>query len=162
MNTLRVAQEQAEKLIEVLRPFSRRIEIAGSVRRRRPAVKDIELVMIPDPDKMFDLRYLIKADPLWRNNKGRIGGKYIQFARTPFSDQLDLFFARPDNWGFVYAVRTGSADFSHKTLGARWVQLGYHGIEGMLYRNGQAVPVREEEDLFRMLQITWVRPEARG
>ncbi|MFZ5856757.1 MAG: hypothetical protein ACOYZ6_08000 [Chloroflexota bacterium] len=38
----------AEELVERLRPACTRIEIAGSVRRGKPEVKDIEIVAIPD------------------------------------------------------------------------------------------------------------------
>lgn len=43
-DALRIAQE----LVERLRPACTRIEIAGSVRRGKPDVKDIEIVAVPD------------------------------------------------------------------------------------------------------------------
>ena len=49
------AKAIAEKYLLQLRPFSRRIEIAGSIRREKPEVKDIEIVMIRDTSKLFGL-----------------------------------------------------------------------------------------------------------
>ncbi len=43
------ALEIAEKTKELLAPYCERIEIAGSIRRKKPEVKDIELVAIPKP-----------------------------------------------------------------------------------------------------------------
>ena len=45
----------AQGLIETLRPHCERIEIAGSLRRGKPDVGDIELVCIPKADEMRDL-----------------------------------------------------------------------------------------------------------
>lgn len=47
---LAVAQEAAETLRDLLAPACERIEIAGSIRRRKPEVKDIELVAVPRVD----------------------------------------------------------------------------------------------------------------
>ena len=41
------AQKAAGLLLEMLQPFCERIEVAGSVRRQRPMVGDLELVAIP-------------------------------------------------------------------------------------------------------------------
>lgn len=44
---LAVARAAAERLRDLLAPACERIEVAGSIRRRRPDVKDIELVAVP-------------------------------------------------------------------------------------------------------------------
>ncbi len=41
------ALEIAERTKKLLAPYCERIEIAGSIRRKKPEVKDIELVAIP-------------------------------------------------------------------------------------------------------------------
>lgn len=168
MNPLSIAEEQAQKLLQALKPFAGRIEVAGSIRRRRPVVHDVELVIIPDPSKLIALHGFIKADPRWRIQKGKVGGKYIQFSRTPFSDQLDLFFASERNWGVIYAIRTGSAEFSHNVLAAGWKKKGFESKNGLLYEidptraDYPPVEIHEERDLFEFLGIKYVPPEARG
>ena len=44
---IEVARRVADRLVTVLAPACERIEIAGSIRRQRPTVGDIELVAIP-------------------------------------------------------------------------------------------------------------------
>lgn len=39
----------ADKVVTALRPLCERIEIAGSVRRARPEVNDVDLVLLPRP-----------------------------------------------------------------------------------------------------------------
>jgi DNA polymerase/3'-5' exonuclease PolX len=163
MTPLPIAEEQAARLIESLRPFMKRIEVAGSVRRKKPIVKDIELIAIPYPAKLLDLQHALRWAEGWRIKKGHVGGKYIQFERTPYSDQLDLFFATERNFGCQFAIRTGSADFSHKVLAAGWVKQGYKGVNGTLFNSdNQAVFIPEEIDLFRLIRIPFVPPEKRG
>jgi DNA polymerase/3'-5' exonuclease PolX len=41
------AREIAERLVQAMTPFSDRIEIAGSLRRKKPLVSDIEICVIP-------------------------------------------------------------------------------------------------------------------
>jgi DNA polymerase/3'-5' exonuclease PolX len=41
------AQDIAQALVEAMTPFSDRIEIAGSLRRKKPLVSDIEICVIP-------------------------------------------------------------------------------------------------------------------
>ncbi len=153
------AKDAADKLKTTLSPFAARIEIAGSVRRKRPVCNDIELVMIRKPSAWFELAGLFQG-PEWAIKKGNPGGKYMQFARTPFSEKVDLFFAVPENWGLLYAIRTGSAAYS-QFLAGRWVDRGFHSKDGILWKNGKPLYVREEEDLFKTVCLVWKPPEQR-
>lgn len=157
----------AEHTRAVLAPYCARIDIAGSIRRRKPQVKDIELVAIPRqvPTGLFGDELVTDPDfcavvNQWPAVKGTPSGRYTQ-RRLPEGIILDLFMADPDNWGFILALRTGSAAFSQHILGASWVRAGYRSMDGMLHKDGALIPVREERDLFTLLGIPWVGPEAR-
>jgi DNA polymerase/3'-5' exonuclease PolX len=43
----KAAQAVAEELVELLAPACEKIEVAGSLRRRRPSVSDVEIVFVP-------------------------------------------------------------------------------------------------------------------
>ena len=165
----------ASDAIGKLRPHCERIMIAGSVRRLKPEVKDIEIVAIPkqelvqadaqgsllDEPEMIarPVRGFIDAVNSWPKIRGEATGKYT--ARDLGGINLDLFMATVDNWGYILAIRTGSAEYSHRVLASGWVRAGYSGREGMLTKNGEPVPVREEEDLFRLIGIPWIHPSDR-
>ena len=76
--------------------------------------------------------------------------------------KLDLFFADRENWGLIYAMRTGSADYSHKVLATEWVKNGYKSEGGYLHSNGERVTIPEEEDLFKLIGLSYLAPELRN
>lgn len=176
--SLRQARAVASEMIEALRPYCHRVAVAGSIRRGRDRIGDIEIVAIPkstvrQPDvDMFgephgkptvvrDPGFILVVDSLAdRIVKGKISdGRYVQFF-TGDGVKVDLFMCVPDTWGYIYTIRTGSADFM-RTMAARWGQLGYKGVEGQLTHFGKPVPVPEEADLFGLLHMAVPPPHQR-
>lgn len=159
---LNKALKIALKLKDLLAPHCERIEIAGSIRRRKPEVKDIELVAIPKPyDVGLFESGIATVINQWKKVKGELPCKYTQ-RLLPEGIKLDLFFADENNWGLIYAIRTGSAEYSHKVLANKWVSMGYKSIEGHLYHNEKKVSIREEKELFDILGIPFLKPEFRN
>lgn len=158
---LQKALDIAERIKAQLAPHCDRIEIAGSIRRRKPQVKDIELVAIPKPyDVGLFESGIATIINRWQKVKGELPCKYTQRI-LPEGIKLDLFFATPGNWGLIYAIRTGSAEFSHKVLATKWVKMGYKSVDGILRRDGETYFIPEESDLFKILGLDWVEPEMR-
>lgn len=155
------AQEIAEKVKEELAPHCFRIEIAGSIRRRKSEVKDIEIVAIPKPFEvgLFQSGIATVVNQ-WQKVKGELPCKYTQRILSE-GIKLDLFFAERGNWGLIYAIRTGSADYSHKVLANEWVRRGYKSEGGYLTHRGNQVLVPEEKDLFQRLGLEYVDPQLR-
>lgn len=152
---LELAQSIAIKYLNLLKPFCKRIEIAGSIRREKPEVKDIEIVAIP-ADWLSFSHVVDKLERI----KGSAIGRYTQ-RKLPEGINLDLFMANERNWGLIFAIRTGSAEFSHKILASGWVKAGYKSIDGMLTKNGKQIEIREEVDLFNLIGIFYVEPKFR-
>jgi len=153
-----------------LSPFCDRIEIAGSIRRQKPEVKDIEIVCIPTKVQarfgLYEVRWVphngfVSLVNSLEKIKGEPTGKYTQRI-LPEGINLDLFMATPDNWGLILAIRTGSAQFSHMKLAVGWARRGYKSRNGVLVRNGRIIPVREERDLFSLIGLPWMDPEDRN
>lgn len=166
---LEQAREIAQRVKATLAPYCQRIEIAGSIRRGVAQVGDIEIVAIPDQyeaglfgdgdmERCPDFVRLVEQWPKVRGDAAT--GRYTQ-RMLPEGIKLDLFTAMPNNWGLIYAIRTGSAAYSHEVLACGWVRAGYKSMCGMLTYNGVLVPVREEHDLFKLIGRSWVEPEKR-
>ena len=126
-----IALKTAEALVEHLRPACVRIEIAGSIRRSKPEVKDIEIVCVPDLspmpapklefgkpipkshktllDKMvMDMK--ASGDIDLKMNGDRFKKLYLKYAGI----WVDLFInIPPSHWGVQMVIRTGPSEFSH-------------------------------------------------
>lgn len=121
------AQEIAEQLAAELRPACERIEIAGSIRRRRPDVGDIELVYIPrvgpGPTRDFfetprptdlsarALECLLARGLLAKRlnkNGGTSWGPQIKLAvHVPSGVPVDFFATSGQAWWSYLVCRTG-------------------------------------------------------
>ena len=149
----------AEKYKKILEPYCKRIEIAGSIRRKKPECRDIELVLIRDPDKLEELKRVVT----WNSIRGAITGRYMQ-VEVPEGLKIDIFIAVDDgsNWGNIFLIRTGNWVFSRFMMGIRPPQLGLKHREGYLWRDNVRIDCREETDVFTNLDMLWISPENRS
>ena len=153
----------AVDVLEQLRPHCHRCQIAGSIRRGKDTIGDIEILAIP---KTYNWGLFEEGLPevvnKWKRVKGKLQGDCRNTIRIlPCGIKLDLFLVNESNWGYHLAIRTGSAGFSKKKLGWRWRAMGFKGIDGDFTRDGVVIPVREEMDFFRLLEIRWIEPRYR-
>lgn len=182
---LDVARVAAAALVELLAPGCSRIEIAGSVRRRKPVVHDIEIVAIPridhrpvglleeetEPVNMLDelaLWYLTGPLPLLVRrpveNHRRDGSVDVQekvgpkFKALVFSGiPVDLFITDTEQWGCIFALRTGPGDWNVRlVMDCKRVHRAVAG--GRVLHLGKPVPTPEEADFFRELGQPWIDP----
>jgi len=138
---LNQAVKIAKKYVDLLAPFCERIEIAGSVRRQKPEVGDIEIVCIPkhinvgDASTLFnEPKFIVHPNFVYEVNqlekvKGEPTGRYTQRV-LPEGINLDLFIANKDNWGYILAIRIGPDGYS-KYLASTWVKKGFKGVDGI-------------------------------
>ena len=156
------AYKIALEVLEQLKPHCERIAIAGSVRRKKAEVGDIELALIPKPYEvgLFQSGIATVVNQ-WEKVKGELPRRYTQRV-LPSGIKLDLFFADESNWGLAFALRTGSAEFSSRVLACGWVRNGFKSSGGYLFKYGEKFEVKEEKDLFNLIGIHYVEPENRN
>ena len=171
------AQVIANKVREYITPAMARVEIAGSIRREKPVVGDIELVaIVEDQEKLLkligDVGQTIKTGvPGVIPWTPKADAKYIR-VRLNEGMNLDLFVARPENWGGLFLMRTGSAAgadgnaFNGFTPGcfSRWKKLSGGGRMTDVMPtmpDGTQLPVYEEQDFFDLLEMDFVPPVER-
>ena len=181
MLALAVADQIAAELVAELSPYTANIAVAGSIRRRRPEVRDIEIVAVPaDPISRLDLfgnatvvsttlhqllevlrsQGVIRPDaevPRW-------GQKYRRFSYRGAT--VDLFIVEQGNWGYQLVLRTGPAAWNVGlvTPASRGGLLppGVTAAGGYLRRGGQPLQTPTEQDVFELLGLPWVAPEERS
>lgn len=172
------AKALAIRICDRIAPACERVEVAGSIRRGKSEVGDIELVVIPRFEMPADLFGPVEAsrqNVLWGlldgfSNKKllhytKAGDRYRQFT---FLDeppvQVDLFTCARDNWGWIFLVRTGSASFSHHMAG-RLNASGYTSKEGWICgAQGpmDRVETPKEEDVFTLAREAYREPGERN
>lgn len=179
------ARHAAERLVELLGDSCERIEIAGSIRRRKPVVHDIEIVAIPKwADR--DVPGLLIADservnlleerivellasiiPLEarrvENHRSdgsidvqeKLGQAFKALVYTGVP--VDLFITDAERWGCIFALRTGPHDWNIRLVqDCKRVMRSVVG--GRVLAVGKPVPTPEEADFFRELGQPWIDP----
>ena len=191
------AEAIAQEIVALLCPSCTRIEIVGSIRRRREDVGDVEIVCIPKPGEpirdMFGSTLGYNKSPFevacWQMLAARVFSHRLdtnghraygeRYKRLLYYDiPLDLFAViEPAQWGVIYAIRTGSAEFSRRLVTPRYMRADgllpsdYAIRDGQLWREPwsqeqrrivpMVVPTPEEADLFRAIGLAWIPPEER-
>jgi len=155
------ARAIAEKVVDLLAPQCVRIEIAGSIRRGEPEVGDIEIVTIPNDFADAMLPTLLPGAIFLKD-----GSRYKKIFLLK-GINLDLFLVRPPaQWGVLFTLRTGPADFSHWIVSKRSAggRLPSNCLvqNGQVFRDGESLPMPEEEDFLRLLELEGVAPAERG
>jgi DNA polymerase (family 10) len=168
----------AEKVCAVLRPFCERVVVAGSIRRGKAEVGDIDIVALP---KCMDLPGALGGTAHFNESqvwKGMLpmalmklglrveasGQELLRFSFVEPELQVDVYRARPDTWGVILLVRTGSKEHNVKlcTL-ARSKGLKLSAAEGVVAQDGfgSIVACRTEESIFSALGLAYVEPKDR-
>lgn len=171
------AQRAASELVAELEPHCHRIEIAGSIRRQEPTVKDIEIVCVPytavdlfgnpDPSLPHEVRRHLEQmliQPRRNKNGHRIGWGQKFLAGELEDVPIDVFCVLPPaQWGAILAIRTGPAAYS-KMLVTQALKRGMRCVDGRLMRPDVRVPVETptEQSFFEALQLDYVDPTRRS
>lgn len=159
-----------------------RLVIAGSIRRGRAEVGDIEIICRPRfsgaintlAERLEEMRRSWIITPRRKRNDHLMawGERYraVTFQEFP----VDIFIVLPDRqWGPDYVLRTGPADANMalvtpvgKYAGeARIPGVLLHGIawrDGQLWRGNVLLDTPEEKDVFRECGLPWVPPPMRS
>lgn len=178
------AQVTAKELIYQLEGFCERIKIAGSVRRGKPNVGDIEVLVIPemkvrDSGDLFGTEVWQSAlDPAlesmvasgvleYRKTKtGSImnGDKIKLLRHMAYGIPVDVFVTTAESWWNYLVCRTGPAE-SNKMIATRAKGMGLKWepySSGFLVRDtGERIICRSEREVFDTVDLPYKDPGVR-
>jgi DNA polymerase (family 10) len=139
-------------------PYVRRVEVAGSARRRKETVGDLDvLVSCSNPEEVTE--YFVSMPPIVR-----VLGKGPTKSTVVLENmlQVDLRVISPESYGAALQYFTGSKEHNVKlrTIG---VKAGFKLNEYGLFRrdNDELVAAEDEAEIYERLGMQWIPPELR-
>ncbi|MGI8618230.1 MAG: DNA polymerase/3'-5' exonuclease PolX [Gemmatimonadaceae bacterium] len=150
---------EAQRVLAGVRrhPDVLRAEIAGSVRRRREVIADIDIVAACSADPATVAASFAHA-PGVKNVVG--AGQASVAIRYVDGTRLDLHCVEPAAFAIALWRGTGSASHVDEMLSVLAKKgLSLEGDE--LHRNGGALPVADEAELFSAAGLSFIEPELR-
>jgi DNA polymerase/3'-5' exonuclease PolX len=182
----------AERIRHFLQPHCEpgRFHIAGSIRRMKADIGDIEVVCIPLKEKRStDLFGGTKeiicngfsfgiTEIMEEIIKGKLDGRMMQI-KLKGGMMLDLFLPAAEDYFRQLAIRTGSASYSHEVIAKAWFKKGWCGTADGLRKQSECTgggkypwkckkekptmpPVWQSEgEFFTWLGLEYIDPEFR-
>ncbi len=148
----------AETILEVVRgwPEVEKVELAGSIRRKKEIIKDIDLVAAANqPEKVMER--LIEFDQV-EEVVGSGSTKTSVVLKAGIN--LDLRAVKPDEYVSALHHFTGSKE--HNTaLRGRAKEMGLKINEYGIFKAEERIPVRDEKEFFKVLGLEFIPPELR-
>lgn len=156
------ARGLADALIDELKPLCAQVQIAGSLRRGKALVGDVEIVAVPHQagtvlarlDNWVMSKRITKA---LYGKETRWGQKYRGFVYEGV--RFELFLADAHNFGYIYWLRTGPGESNHLVMQLlKWKAAPYSPDGGYWWQDGRKISVPDEAELFRLLGMQHVVP----
>jgi DNA polymerase/3'-5' exonuclease PolX len=176
----REATEAAQEITAALRGACRHLEIAGSLRRQKPHVGDIEILHVPIfEDRRIELfpESVNLADEAIERllQKGVIGKRPLAKGKTAWGQYnklalhrqsgipVDLFRASEENWWNYLVCRTGPAS-SNARIASEAIKRGWRWNPysiGFSNQAGETHQVHSEAEVFEFVGLPYLPPARR-
>ena len=141
--------------------YCEKIEVAGSIRRGRPVVHDIDFVVLTKSDA--DWQRIGEALKRLKATSNCAGNQLIK-AYIPCQNglfQVDFYRAKPSTFGIHLLIRTGSAQHNCWLAGyaiSKGMRLKYS--EGLI-KEGKSIAGEDEQGVFSALGFSCPLPNER-
>lgn len=142
----------SRKIVSYLKPYSKRAEVVGSIRRKEKNPVDIDIVLIPKNREKLEE---------FMKKKGRFlqGGEKKSRFRVE-GVNVELYYTTPESWGatlLAYSSRFGAGIGLRVVARAKGFKLNQYG----LFKKGKMVAGKTEQEIYHALGRPWKKPEER-
>jgi len=158
---LREAEKTAAQVKATVEALCELIEVAGSIRRQKPKVRDIDFVVVAKNDaewqKINEKLKHLKAKPNCQGNS--VIKAFVPFQNGLF--QVDFYRAQPSNFSIHLLVRTGSAEHNMWLASyaiSKAMRIKYS--EGII-KEGSVIAGETEKEVFEALGLPYPLPSER-
>lgn len=144
----------AEKISKGLKPFCKKIEIAGSIRRGEKNPRDIDIVLIP--------KYKDNLEEFMKTK-----GKFLQGGEHESTWKInginvELYYTNEDEWGaelLAYSSKKGSGIGLRIYARKKGFKLTQHGLFDR--KTGKKIASKTEKEIYNDLGKPYKKPEDR-
>lgn len=158
--SLKTAEDIAGIVVSLVDAWCKKIEVVGSIRRKKPEVRDIDFLVLPSDWKslkdtmitMARVKVVLSGDKVFRTLMPLEGGEWVQ---------VDFYKTEPETYGILKLIRTGSAEHN-VWLAKLAIKKGMrlHYSQG-LTQDGKVIAGSEEKEVFDALGLEYVAPSER-
>jgi len=143
----------AKKILLYLKPYCKKIEIVGSIRRKEKNPVDIDIVLIPkDKNKLKEF--------LGKKGKYLQGGEHESTWKIQ-GVKVELYYTISEEWGaalLAYSSKTGSSIGLRMVAKRKGFKLNNHGL---FNKKGKKIAGKTEQEIYKVLGRPWKSPEER-
>lgn len=149
---------QANQIVHQLKKNVDKIELAGSLRRKKETIGDIDILAVsPTPQKVMEVFTRME-------NVVKVVEKGVQSSSVRLDNgiQVDLRVMKAENFGSALQYFTGSKDHNI-TLRKVAIKKGYKLSEYGLFKGkgNNRIAGESEEEIYGALDMQWIPPEMR-
>ena len=146
----------SESIEKELKPFCKKIEIAGSIRRHEENPFDIDIVLIPkDKGKLENFM------------KTKLKGKFLQGREHELTwkindVQVELYYTNEEEWGaelLAYSSKKGAGIGLRIIAKRKGFKLTQHGL--FERKTGKKIAGKTEREIYHALGRPYKKPEKR-
>ena len=144
------------QILKQISPFIERSRLAGSIRRKKSFVRDIDIVIELKPQNLDKLKdYVSKL--------GELKLKGDKLIRVIMKDniQIDIYIGNKENYEPLLLIRTGSKEHNVK-LTTRAISMNMKlTANGLIDTKTGKIIATSEKDVFKVLKMNYLEPEKR-
>lgn len=145
----------SKKVLKWIASYCKKVEIVGSIRRKAPNPRDVDIVLIPKNRESKDkLEKLLES-----KGKKILGGEKKAYFKIE-GIEVELYYTTPEEWGaalLAYSSRFGAGIGLRVVAKKKGFKLNQHG----LFRNGKRIAGKTESEIYHALGRQWKKPEKR-
>ena len=144
----------AEELKKELKLFCKKIEIAGSIRRKEKNPKDIDIVLIP--------KNKIKLEEFLKKKGKFIQGGEYESTWNIKGIKVELYYTNEKEWGaelLAYSSKKGAGIGLRIIAKRKGMKLTQHGLFNR--KTGKRIAGKTEKEIYSALERKYKEPENR-
>ncbi len=147
---------EAREIVEEMKQYVDKIELAGSLRRMKETIGDVDILVVSDKPK----KVMEKFTSMDRVDKVVANGDTKSTIRVYGGIQVDLRIVEKKSFGSALQYFTGGKDHNvalRKIAQKKNLKLNEYG----LFKNDTRKAGKTEEEVYKALKLQWIPPELR-